>query len=266
MKFTDKITQAANRSESLVCVGLDTDIERLPEHLGKYPEAVLKFNEAVIDATADLVCAYKPNSAFYEAMGSEGVEVLKKTCDAIPDNIPVILDVKRGDISNTAMKYADYAYDYIGADAVTVNPYMGYDAVKPFLRPGKCVFALCLTSNQSAGELQLLETPKGPVYEIIARYAASWNTDGGVGLVAGATRPEYITRIREIVGDMPILIPGIGAQGGDIVSVLNTCGGTAGQTIINSSRGILFASDGNDFADAARNSLLELRNAINDQR
>lgn len=266
MDFRNKLTTAAKNADSLICVGLDTDVERLPEHLGGDFEAALLFNEAIIESTADLVCAYKPNSAFYEAMGADGIRILKKTCEAIPEHIPVILDVKRGDISNTAAKYADYAYDYLGADAVTVNPYMGYDAIKPFIRPGKCVFVLCLTSNQSAHELQLLETPEGKVFELLARYVASWNTDDGIGVVAGATRPEYISRIREIVGGMPILVPGIGAQGGDIASVLSTCGGKPGETIINSSRGILYASDGTDFADAARSSLMELRNAVNEQR
>jgi orotidine-5'-phosphate decarboxylase len=227
------------------------------------PDNVFRFNEAIIKNTSDLVCAYKPNSAFYEALGSHGIDMLRKTCAAIPKDIPVILDIKRGDISNTARKYVDFAYNIIGADAVTVNPYMGFDAVKPFLREGKCVFVLCLTSNVSSRDFQLLATEHGPLYERVAQAAREWSNEGEIGLVVGATKSESMTRIREIVGEMPILVPGVGAQGGDIESTVKGCGGKAGMTIINSSRGILYASAGSDFQEAARASLLTLRNTIN---
>ncbi|MFC1489719.1 orotidine-5'-phosphate decarboxylase [Candidatus Latescibacterota bacterium] len=266
MSFIEKITNAAENAESLVCVGLDTDPSKIPSVLAADDDSVFEFNRAIIDATKDYVCAYKPNSAFYEALGSKGIDSLQRTCDAIPSDIPVILDVKRGDISNTALKYADFAYDLIGADAVTVNPYMGFDAVRPFQRADKCVFVLCLTSNESANDFQFLDTGDGLLFERVARAAVEWAKDGEIGLVAGATKPENMRRIRDIVGDMPILVPGIGAQGGDIEAVISECGGESGLTVINSSRGILYASDGPDFGDAAKKSLIELRDTINSYR
>ncbi|MHB9029437.1 MAG: orotidine-5'-phosphate decarboxylase [Candidatus Latescibacterota bacterium] len=265
MGFVDKIRNASERSHSLVCVGLDTDVAKLPEGYGGASGA-LEFNREIIRATADAVCAYKPNSAFYEAMGAPGMDVLAKTREAIPSQIPVILDVKRGDIGNTAEKYAAAAYDHLGADAVTINPYMGFDAVKPFLRPGKCVFVLCLTSNPSAADFQFLEVGGEPLYERVARAAVEWAREGEVGLVAGATQPEPLRRIRDIAGDLPILIPGIGAQGGEIRKTLDAAGGKPGLTIINSSRDILYASRGKDFAEAARKRLLALREEINAAR
>lgn len=263
MTFIEKIRAAAEKSDSLVCVGLDTDPEKIPSHLGNTIDAVLTFNRKIIEATADYVCAYKPNSAFYEALGSAGIDILRKTCESIPSDIPVILDVKRGDIGNTASRYASFAYDYIGADAVTVNPYMGFDAVGPFLKPEKCAFTLCLTSNPSAADFQFLETGDGPLFETVARKAREWSAKGGIGLVAGATKPEHLGRIRELAGEMPVLVPGIGAQGGDVEAVVRECGGKAGLTIINNSRGVLYASNGPDFQDAARESLDTLRREIN---
>jgi len=261
--FISKVSRAAEKANSLVCVGLDTDPEKIPAHIASGDDSVYRFNEAIIQSTSDLVCAYKPNSAFYEALGSRGIDVLQRTCAAIPPEIPVILDIKRGDISNTAFKYADYAYGLIGADAVTVNPYMGYDAVKPFLREGRCVFVLCLTSNPSAKDFQFLNTGEDLLYERVAKAAVEWKNEGEVGLVVGATQHETIRRIRDIVGDMPILVPGVGAQGGDCEAVVKECGGKPGMTIINSSRGILYASNGPDFPEAARLNLLSLRNNIN---
>ena len=262
MGFTENAVRAALRGESLVCVGLDTDVAKLPAGLSGNGGA-LEFNRAIIRSTADMVCAYKPNSAFYEAMGDGGMDVLAKTREAIPSDVPVILDVKRGDIGNTAEKYATAAYDLLGADAVTVNPYMGFDAVKPFLRPGKCVFVLCLTSNPSAADFQFLETGGIPLYERVARKVVEWAREGEIGLVVGATKPEQLRHIREIAGDLPILIPGIGAQGGDIQSVMDSAGWMPGRTIVNSSRDILYASRGDDYAEAARERLMSLRVELN---
>jgi len=262
MGFIDKVTRASVHARSLVCVGLDTDAGKLPAGLAG-SGGVTAFNRDIIRSTSDLVCAYKPNSAFYEALGSAGMEALEKTCRAIPSEIPVILDVKRGDIGSTAVKYAEAAYDRFGADAVTVNPYMGFDAVKPFLRPEKCVFILCLTSNPSSRDFQLLETGGVPLYERVARAAVEWSREGEIGLVAGATRPEALRRIREIVGAMPLLVPGVGAQGGDIDRVIRETGGAPGETIVNSSRDIIYASGGPDYAEAARIRLLHLRDEIN---
>jgi len=262
MGFKEMVVRASKRATSLVCVGLDTDTGRLPDGLAGAAGA-LEFNRGIISATSDLVCAYKPNSAFYEAMGPEGCEVLEKTCRAIPSDIPVILDVKRGDIGNTAEKYALAAYDQIGAHAVTVNPYMGFDAVKPFLRPGKCVFILCLTSNPSSRDFQMLDTGGMPLYERIARTAVSWAGEGEIGLVVGATNPGELRRIREIAGeDMPILIPGVGAQGGDPALVMAAAGSIPGRTIVNASREILYASSGPEWAEAARKRLHSLRDTL----
>ena len=266
MGFIEKVSHAAEKTHSLVCVGLDTDPEKIPAFLASDDDGVYRFNEAIIRATSDLVCAYKPNSAFYEALGTRGIDILQKTCKIIPKEIPLILDIKRGDISNTALKYACYAYDILGADAVTVNPYMGFDAVRPFLRTGKCVFILCLTSNITAQDFQMLETDGVPLYERVAMAAAEWVNEGEIGLVIGATRPEAMRKIRKIIGNMPILVPGVGVQGGDIETVIKECGGNPGMTIINSSRGILYSSKDEDFSEAARSSLLNLRNTINDFR
>ncbi len=266
MSFITKITNAAERAKSLVCVGLDTDPIHIPLSINRKGDAIFEFNRAIITATKDYVCAYKPNSAFYEALGGSGIETLRKTCAEIPNDIPLILDVKRGDISNTAEKYAEYAYDYIGADAVTVNPYMGYDAVAPFIREDKCVFVLCLTSNVSAIDFQLLDTGGGMLYERVAQAAAEWAKYGEIGLVAGATKPEHMRRIRDIAPELPILVPGVGAQGGDIEAVVKECSGISGRTIINSSRGILYASEGPDFSEAAQRNLIELRDTINSYR
>ncbi len=263
MKFREKLTRVSQQTNSLVCVGLDTDPDRLPEHLTGQADSMYRFNEAIIAATSDRVCAYKPNSAFYEALGESGITILRRTCEAIPSHIPVILDVKRGDIANTAEKYAVYAYDVIGADAVTVNPYMGFDAVRPFLREGKCVFILCATSNTSAADFQLMESNGVPLYEQVARAAVSWSQEGEVGLVVGGTNPGIMGKIRAIAPDLSLLVPGVGAQGGDIAAVVEECGGEPGFTVINSSRGILYASNGPDFAEAARASLEKLRTTIN---
>lgn len=266
MSFTTLLASAARRTDSLVCVGLDTDPARLPAGIESTAAGVTAFNRAIIDATADLVCAFKPNAAFYEAMGAPGIDALAAVRRMVPGDIPVILDVKRGDIGNTANRYAAFAYDVIGADAVTVNPYMGFDAVKPFLRPGKGVFVLCLTSNPAAADFQMLDTGGEPLFMRVARAAAEWAKDGEVGLVVGATKPEHLRRIRDVAGGMPILVPGVGAQGGDIEAVISNGGGEPGGTVINSSRGIIYASGGEDYSDAARTACIALRNDINAAR
>jgi orotidine-5'-phosphate decarboxylase len=246
-------------------VGLDTDPSQLPESICRSAAGVTAFNSAIIRATSDIVCAYKPNAAFYEAMGSSGIDSLSRIRAMIPGDIPLILDVKRGDIGNTADRYAAFAYDVIG-DAVTVNPYMGFDAVKPFMRPGKGVFILCLTSNHSSSDFQMLESDGEPLFLRVARAAASWAGEGEIGLVVGATKPEHMKRIREVAGNVPILVPGVGAQGGDVEAVIANCGKNPGETVINSSRSIIYASPGEDFASAARSACLSLRDEINRAR
>jgi orotidine-5'-phosphate decarboxylase len=268
MTWKQKLNKVIQKNNSLVCVGLDSNVVKIPASI-KDVDRQFQFNKEIIDATHDLVCAYKPNSAFYEANGTEGIRQLKKTCDYINKKYPyivIILDAKRADIGNTNEGYARFVFDWLGADAITLHPYLGREALLPFLnRKEKGSIILCRTSNPGAGELQDQVVSGKPLYQIIAqKIAKEWNTNGNCGLVVGATYPEELKIVRRIVGDMPILIPGIGAQGGDIKATTtvgvdtNGCG-----AMINSSRGIIFASNGPDFADQARIKTLTLRDEIN---
>jgi orotidine-5'-phosphate decarboxylase len=264
MSFYDKLAGAIKKNRSLLCVGLDPDPGMMPPGIG-----VFEFNKAIIDATAEFVCAYKPNIAFYEALGSDGLDALKRTRDYIPKEIPVIVDAKRGDIGNTARAYARSLFDYYNFDATTASPYLGYDSLKPFIDyRDRGVFILCRTSNQGATDFQSLslETGNGPrmLFEIVAEKVNSWNTQGNLGLVVSATYPEELKLIRQRYPEMAFLIPGVGAQGGDLAQVVSG-GVDAGRkkTIINSSRQIIYASNGNDFASAARQAARELRDKIN---
>jgi orotidine-5'-phosphate decarboxylase len=243
-------------------VGLDTDPARLPESLapGAAPaERVIEFNRCVVEATADLACAYKPNAAFYEALGAEGFRALGETIDAIRAGAPdaaVILDAKRADIGSTNAGYVTAAFDQLGADAVTLHPYLGGEALSPFLeRTEKLIFVLARTSNPGAGEFQDLLADGVPLYRHVARtVAGSWNAAGNCGLVVGATYPEEMRAIREdIPAEMPILIPGVGAQGGDVAAVVGANReGSSNAFAIAASRSIIYASAGGDFAEAAR--------------
>jgi orotidine-5'-phosphate decarboxylase len=265
MKFVDKLLKIARKNDSLVCVGLDTDLDKIPKHLLREDDPILAFNRSIIDSTSDLVCAYKPNLAFYEVFGSRGWEALKKTCEYIPRQIPIILDGKRGDIGNTARMYARAVFETLGGDAVTVNAYMGKDALLPFLEyEDKCSFVLCLTSNQGAQDFQLSKVEGQPLYEIVARKVVGWNEKGNCGLVVGATYPEQLKQIRETAASLPILIPGVGAQSGDLESTVRFGTDKNGElAIINSSRAILYASSEDDFAEAARSETAKLRDSIN---
>jgi len=264
MDFMEKLTGATRKNKSLLCVGLDTDPELIPEGL-----SVFEFNRAIIDATSDLVCAYKPNLAFYEAQGPEGLEVLKQTVDYVPEHIPVIADAKRNDIGNTARAYAKAIFSRFNFDATTVNPYLGFDSIEPFIEyRDKGVFILCRTSNAGAVDFQSLrcelENEPRPLFEIVALRASQWNTQGNIGLVVGATYPEELRLIRQSYPDMPLLIPGIGAQGGDLALTVRYGVDAHGEkAIINSSRQIIYASRGRDFAQAARRAASELREQIN---
>ncbi len=254
---------AVDRNNSLLCVGLDTDPSRLPPGLG-----IFEFNRAIIDATKDIVCAYKPNLAFYEAEGLDGLKALEDTRAHIPDDIPVIGDAKRGDIGNTATYYARALFRMLAFDAVTVNPWLGFDSVEPFIRySDRGVFLLCRTSNRSARDFQDLKADGQLLYEHVARKALEWNTRGNIGLVVGATYPDELRRIRGLCPTMPLLIPGIGTQGGDVeVVVKNGVDGTGAGILINVSRAVLYASAGSDFAEAARAAALRLRDCINRSR
>jgi orotidine-5'-phosphate decarboxylase len=267
MKFVDKLTRAMQANNSLLCVGLDTDPKRVPEGI-----SVTDFNRAIVEATSDLVCAYKPNLAFYEAMGDEGQAALKETLENIPDNIPVIADAKRGDIGNTAAAYARAIFDNLGFDAATVNPYLGFDAVEPFLSyDERGVIIVCRTSNPGATDFQDLLCQYGdgyrPLYEIVALKASQWNTNSNVCLVIGATYPEELGTIRQQHPEIPFLVPGIGAQGGDLARAVRQGIDAGGRgMIINSSRQILYASTDKDFDKAARKVATELRDEINRYR
>lgn len=264
------LDRAIDRHDSWVCVGLDPEPEKLPAILRHRPQAILEFNRAIIDATADLVCAYKPQIAHYAAVGAEDqlLETIRYIRERAP-GVPVILDSKRGDIGSTAEKYAREAFERFGADAVTVNPYLGRDAAEPFLAyKDKGVIVLCRTSNAGAREFQDLQVGGRKLYEIVAEHVArDWNVHGNCLLVVGATYPEELAAIRACAGEMTFLVPGVGAQGGDVERVVRQGRNAKGRgLIVNSSRGILYAGSGEDFAVAARRATLELRAAINAAR
>ncbi|HEU4623530.1 MAG TPA: orotidine-5'-phosphate decarboxylase [Steroidobacteraceae bacterium] len=268
--FIQRLRAAWAQNDSLVCVGLDPEIERLPAAIAAEPSPIFQFNKAIIDATADLVCAYKPQFAHYAAYEAE--DQLERTIEYIHrvyPAIPVILDAKRGDVGNTAERYALEAFERYGADAVTVNPYLGGDSLEPFLRhENKGVVILCRTSNPGARDVQDLQVGTRRLYHAIAEMVAQrWNTRGNCMLVVGATYPRELAEIREIAGDIPFLVPGVGAQGGDVAQAVQhgrTRDGTG--LVISSSRAILYASAGPDFAAAARRATLTLRDQINASR
>jgi orotidine-5'-phosphate decarboxylase len=265
LNFPNKLARAITQNDSLLCIGLDPDPDKLPASVGTQANPVLSFNTQIIDATADLVCAYKPNFAFFGLLGERGWSTLKATLDHIPETIPVILDAKVGDIGSTAEHYARMFLDELGVDALTVNPYMGQDAVAPFLeRREKGVFLLCLTSNKGAEDFEKQNLEDGPLYLRVARKAREWSPAGNCGLVVGATQPEAIQGIRALVPDRPLLIPGVGAQGGDLKTAVSSGQDACGNgVLINASRSILYAGDGPDFAAAARRTAMELRREIN---
>jgi len=251
-------------ADSLLCVGLDPDVARLPAVVGSGPGAFLEFCKAIVDATADLVCAFKPQVAYFAAQGRETeladlIHYIRMRHPAVP----VILDAKRGDIGDTARMYACEAFERYGADAVTVNPYLGRESVEPFLAwPDRGVVVLCRTSNPDSGWLQ--NYPSGsPVYLRVAQAAREWNGRGNVMVVAGATYPDDLRQIRAAIGEMPILVPGIGAQGGELAAVLaNGQDGRGRGLVINASRAILYAGSGSDYAAEARTVALALRDEI----
>jgi orotidine-5'-phosphate decarboxylase len=272
MSFTDKLLAAQAHANSWLCVGLDTVAEKIPPALRGRDEAVLAFNRAIIAATSDLACAYKPNLAFYLARGGAGIDALVQTVAAIPREIPIILDAKFGDIESSARGYAYFAFDSLGADAVTVNPYLGADALAPFLEcAGHAIFLLAHTSNPSAGDFQDALVATGapeafpePLFVRVARFAQTLKGNADVGLVVGGTFPEQLRDARAANPTAIFLVPGIGAQGGSLAEAILYGRNAAGVgPLINASRSILYASSGTDFVDAARAATVKLRDEIN---
>ena len=261
MSFLTKYENAVQRNNSFVCVGLDPDMTKLPAHFLGTPNPMRDFLTEIVAATRDIACAYKPNFAFFGAQGIAGWEALQGAIDAIPQDLPIVLDFKAGDIGNTAEHYATMAYQQLGVDAVTVNPLMGTDAIAPFLayRNG-CAFLLCLTSNPGSADILRLNTDRGALYEVLAQKAVVWSQTGPCGLVVGATHPDDLKTIRTIAPDLPILLPGIGAQGGQTSAVVqNGLNSNGNGILVNASRSILYASPGPDFARAARQAAETLR-------
>lgn len=259
-----KLISEIRRKRSFLCVGLDSDPRKLPAHIAQDSDGVLAFNKAIIDATAPYAVAYKPNAAFYEAMGSKGIEALEATVAYLQNHYPecmVILDAKRGDIGNTSGLYARAAFEQMGVDAITVAPYMGIDSVEPFLGyPEKWVVLLALTSNSGSSDFQQLDLIEGgKLYERVLRTSQKWATKESMMYVVGATRAEFLEDVRKIVPDHFLLVPGVGAQGGSLEEVSKygmtpECG-----LLVNSSRGIIFTSQGEDFAEVAGAKARELQ-------
>jgi len=265
MSVIRKLRSIQEKNQSMICLGLDLDPKRMPAEYGKTVKGMFDFTLRMIDATSDCVCAYKPNLAFYESLGHEGISLLDSIVRRIPEDIPIILDAKRGDIGNTAAHYAQALFGRLNADWVTVNPYMGYDSIRPFLEyDEKGVFVLCLTSNPGHKDFQMLKVDGRPLFELVAEKVNYWNKDQNFGLVVGATAPEQLKLIRNLAGEMPLLIPGVGAQGGSLEKA--AVDGTANfhkLAMINVSRSVLYASRDNDFADKARAELQKLNEAVN---
>jgi orotidine-5'-phosphate decarboxylase len=262
-----ELTEGNAAQHRYVCVGLDPDLDKMPAHLRSLSarDAIVAFNRAIIDATASVAAAYKPNTAFYEAFGADGWDALRETTLYAQEraaHATVIADAKRADIGNTNNGYVAAIYEYLQADAVTLHPYLGKEALQPFLdRDDKGAFILCRTSNPGAGEMQDLNVDGSPLYQTVARMVShEWNDNENCGLVAGATYPADIEQVRQIAPTLPLLIPGIGAQGGDLEATVRAARG--GVTLISASRSIIYASDGEDFATAAARSAQELHGSI----
>lgn len=263
--FRERYEAAAAANDSLLCVGLDPDPGRIPDGVG-----TLAFLEAIVEATADLVCCFKPNAAFFESRGPDGVEELRALIAAIPDDVPVLLDAKRGDIGHSSEHYARAVFEQLGAHGVTVSPYLGRDAVEPFLAyEERHSFVLCRTSNAGAGDFQDLPVGEGgrPLYLQVAATASAWNERGNVGLVVGATYPGEAREVRALCPDMLLLMPGVGAQAGDLEAAVQAAvDAEGGGILVNASRGVLYAGTGGDYASAARAEAARLRDAINAAR
>lgn len=262
--FFSRLAERCERIESSLCVGLDPDPTRIPKHLGNGPQAVYKFCVEIIEATADSAAAFKPNLAFFESLGIEGWNVLDQVLRVVPEDVPVILDAKRGDIGSTAQHYARAIFERLRGGAVTINPYMGIDSVEPFLEHAdRGVYILCLTSNAGAADFQLHQD----LYLRVARKVRQWNTRGNCGMVVGATKPQYLTSILAVAPDVPLLIPGLGTQGGDLEATLEAAPNLPRHHLLfNVSRSIIFAAEDHGFGRQARVAARYYCNKINKAR
>ncbi len=257
------LSNQINKKKSFLCVGLDIDLEKIPAHLLKEEDPIFAFAKAIIDATHDLCVAYKPNTAFFEAYGVKGWQALEKTIKYLNNNYPdhfTIADAKRGDIGNTSTRYAKAFFEDLNFDSVTIAPYMGKDSVEPFLEfENKFAILLALTSNQGAFDFQTKTVDGKPLYQEVLKTASQYKNSDRLMYVVGATKAEYLKKIREIVPNSFLLVPGVGAQGGSLEEVVKYGKNNEIGLLINSSRGIIYASKGTDFADAARAKASELQ-------
>lgn len=265
VNFLDRLHDTQKKQQSLLCIGLDTDPSLLPPHLGSSSQSVLNFNREIIAATHDLVCAYKMNLAFYDALGRNGSDVLHGTLSRIPPGVLTIGDGKRADIGSTSVQYSRALFHDLHFNAITVNPYMGRDSLEPFFNDeSRGVFVLALTSNPGSKDFQRLKVGSTPLYKKVVQAAKKWNTKKNIGLVVGATHPRELKEVRSMVPTMPLLIPGIGKQGGDLrLAVQYGCDNNGLSAVINAGRSILYASRGDDFAAAARAEAIKIRDQIN---
>ncbi|WP_420630845.1 orotidine-5'-phosphate decarboxylase [Candidatus Leptofilum sp.] len=268
MTYLEKLKSIQEKNSSWLCIGLDPSLERLRVDFRKWDEPILPYNRAIIDATADLVCAYKPNLGFYLQWGAAGVIALERTIAYIPQHIPVILDCKTGDIGHTQAAWATGLFDEWQVDAVTVNPFVGAEAVLPMIedRPDKAVYILARTSNKSALHFQGELRQESGLSADVLRQSQSWSTAGHKGYVVGATYPEELAIARRLAPQANFLVPGIGAQGGSLVTAVRHGPDAVAGPVISASRSIIYASGGEDFAEAARNAALQLREKINQLR
>jgi len=268
LTFHERLQAAASSNASWLCIGFDPDPARVPGALRGQEDAAVwvpRLVAGIVEATHDLVCCYKPNIAFFEALGRAGQEALRRVMASLPRHIPILVDAKRGDTPHTMQAYARAIFDDLGADAVTLSPYLGGDALAPFLDyPERGVFVLCKTSNPGAGEIQDLPVDGEPLFVHVARRALAWDRHGTVGLVVGATYPSDVAAVRQVAPSAPILLPGVGAQAGDLAaSVQAGVAAAGGGVIVNASRSVLYASSGADWQAAARAEAERLRDAIN---
>jgi len=264
MSFLKKLAASQEKRQSHLCVGLDPNLEKIPAVFRTSKTPLTDFCREVIDASAEAACCYKPNVAFFEAYGSDGIAQLEQVMELVPDDIPVILDAKRGDIGHSSAMYARFLFDHLGGDAATVSPYLGRDSLEPFLNfAGKCIFVLCVTSNPGAAQLQFVEGDSPMLYQRVIEMCSELRKAGEVGLVTGATHIEQLHEIRRSYTEGPLLVPGLGVQGGDLRAAVN--GATANGTlpaVFNVSRGIIYASDGTDFAKAVNRKAIDYRDQI----